>query len=218
MLRLVPSAVLFDFAEGAHRDDAGLRRDAEQPVARGDRARHGGAVRVRRLLGGERVELLGNLALQLGVPLVDLGIDHRDGDALAGGELVGLFELELADHVLRRVALAGGRGRLGQHEDVVRRHQRNELSGLQDRHRLAERQAGRQFEPGHAATERAERIKRDHADVERLEERPQLHRRIASPDSCINTLFGDEPRLAGRRHAARHEAVRAESLAGAAAA
>ena len=53
----------------------------------------------------QRVELLGDRALQFGVLLVGLRIDHRDGDALPEAA-DGLVELELAQHVLRRIALA----------------------------------------------------------------------------------------------------------------
>ena len=75
--------------------------------SRHDGAGHRRAARMRRLLHVERVELLGDRALQFGVPLVDLQIDHRDGHALAGRETRS--RISNAECVIRRKPLVNGR-------------------------------------------------------------------------------------------------------------
>ena len=70
-------------------------------------ADHRRAVRMRRLLYIERVELLGNCALQFGVPLVDFRIEPRNGHIPAGRET--RLRISNAECVIRRKPLVNGR-------------------------------------------------------------------------------------------------------------
>ena len=109
MFMLVPCAPAIAHAEGADAEDARAGRDAEQALVRADRARHAGAVRMRRLVvRGQRVEGAGDDAREVGMLAVDFRIDHRDLHVLAGRDAVRLDEAELGDDVLRRVALVRG--------------------------------------------------------------------------------------------------------------
>jgi len=70
-------------------------------------ADHRRAVRMRRLLYIERVELLGNCALQFGVPLVDFRIEPRNGHIPAGRET--RLRISNAECVIRHKPLVNGR-------------------------------------------------------------------------------------------------------------
>jgi len=69
-----------------------------------------GAVRMRLLVGVERVETIHDHARELGMSEVDAGIDHRDQHLVALSELVRLPQAQLGRRVLPRVALAEERG------------------------------------------------------------------------------------------------------------
>ena len=90
--------------------------------------------------------------LQLGVIEVDLGVDHRHDDVVAGRDLMRLAEVQLAHRVLRRIAAALGerRDRGGHvlrrrvlHVGVRRRH---DLVLLQPQDDVAHRHAGRKLQ------------------------------------------------------------------------
>ena len=121
--------------EGVHGEQPRGRRGPEQPLVRGDRARHAGAVRVRLFRRADRAEALRHHALEVGMRGVDFRIDHRDRDIGAADHAVDVGDLELLEDVLRGVALLAGvaaRGRrwigrlLLQVVDVVRLHDRGD--------------------------------------------------------------------------------------------
>jgi hypothetical protein len=123
-----------------------------------------------RLCHAERVELLGDRALQLGVPLVDRRIDQGDGDALAGGDRVRLLQTQPAQHVLRGVALAGGGGggggRLHQTELIDRRRHGDEPVGFEPLDGVAHRHAGRKLKADRPAAQRRQRFVGDDPQAE----------------------------------------------------
>ena len=99
-----------------HGEQPGGGRDSQQPLVRGDRARHAGAVRVRLFRRADRAEALRDHALEVGVGGVDFRIDHRDRDIGAADDAVDVGDLELLQDVLRGVTLLAGvaaRGRRG---------------------------------------------------------------------------------------------------------
>ena len=133
-----------------HGEQARGRRGAQNPLARGDGARHAGAVGVRLLrCAAHRAEALRHHADEVGMGDVDLRIDHRDRDIGAPDHAVNVQHLELLEDVLRGVALllagiAPRRrglvgGRLLQGVDVVRLHDRGHAD---IRHRLDRRRRG----------------------------------------------------------------------------
>jgi hypothetical protein len=81
-----------------------------QPGVGDDGACDRGAVRMRPLVGIERVETIRDHAPELGMSEVDAGIDHRDQHLFALGELMRLPQPELGQRILRRVAFADPRG------------------------------------------------------------------------------------------------------------
>ena len=87
-----------------HGKEARGRRGAEQALARADRARHAGAVRVRLVRRAHRVVALRHRSLEIGVGGVDLRIDHRDRHVGAFDHAVHVGEAELLQDVLRGVA------------------------------------------------------------------------------------------------------------------
>jgi hypothetical protein len=95
------------FVEGARRQKLRARRNADDFSVRGDRARHGGAVLMRFVIAAERIEIFHDHAVQIWIFDVDLGIDQRDGDIFAGGDAMGLLDVQFAEHVLLGLALAG---------------------------------------------------------------------------------------------------------------
>ena len=132
-----------------HGEQARGRRGAQNFLARGDRARHAGAVGVRLFrCAAHRAEALRHHADEVGMGDVDFRIDHRDRDIGAPDHAVNVQHLELLQDVLRGVALLAGiaprrrrlvGGRLLQGVDVVRLHDR----GHPDiRHRLDRRRRG----------------------------------------------------------------------------
>jgi hypothetical protein len=64
--------------EGVHSEQPRGRRSPEQPLVRGNRACHAGAVRVRIFRRANRVEALRHRALEVRMRDVDFRIDHRD--------------------------------------------------------------------------------------------------------------------------------------------
>jgi hypothetical protein len=111
---------------------------------RGDRAGHGGAVLMRLVVAAERVEVLQDHAVQVRIFDIDLGIDQRDGDILAGGDPMRLLDLQFAQHILLGIALAGEghlRGILLQREKIVRLHARDDALVLDRADEIADRTA-----------------------------------------------------------------------------
>ena len=111
-----------------HGEDLRVRRNAEQFALRGDGANHACAVRVRRIGVADRVVFFGDRACEIGMLVVDLGVDNRNQDLFAGRNLVDLGKPQLVDDILVGGAgLRGGTGSgfgravLAEHEDVVRR-------------------------------------------------------------------------------------------------
>ena len=94
------------FVEGARRQKLRARRDAQKLSVRGDRAGHRGAVLVRFVVAAQRVEVLHDRAVEIGIFGVDLRIDQRDQDVFPGRDVMRLLDLQFAQHVLRRVARA----------------------------------------------------------------------------------------------------------------
>ena len=99
-----------------------MRADGEMPdnpLMRGDGARHAGAVRVRRLVLADRAVFLRDHAGEVGVAGVDHRVDHGDGDVGAARDPMHVGDAQLLENVLRRVALLGdvaargGSGRIG---------------------------------------------------------------------------------------------------------
>ena len=105
MLKVVPSALPFEFPEGADGKDFRRRRDAHEAGMRGDRARDGGAMRMRRLGRIEQVVSVGNHAGKFRMRRIDAGIDHRDQHLIALGETMRERQPQLAERILRGIAV-----------------------------------------------------------------------------------------------------------------
>ena len=126
-------------AEGVHRQDARAWRNAEELAMRCDRARHAGAVRMRRLGAAHGIVFLDDRAGEIGMAAVDLGVDHGHQHVAAGGGLVHLAEVELLDRVLlRRSARRPLRVRGGVLVDLVHIVRRGDADalGLQRAHHV----------------------------------------------------------------------------------
>ena len=67
---------------------------------RGDGADHAGAVRVRLIGPADGVVFLGDRAREIGMLVVDLGVDHGDQHVVAGRDLVDLGKPQLVDDIL----------------------------------------------------------------------------------------------------------------------
>jgi hypothetical protein len=94
--------------EGVDRIEARGRRNAHQLAMGEDRARHAGAVRMGHVRRADRIELLGDHALKIGMLDVDLRIDDRHADIATLELAVDVDQAELADGVLGGIALALG--------------------------------------------------------------------------------------------------------------
>ena len=120
-----------------HGKEPRARRSAEEPLVRGNRAGHAGAVCVRFLRRAHRVEALRHCALEVGVRDVDFRIDHCDRHVGAANNAVDIGNLELLQHVLRGISLRRVAARrwhwitrlLLQGVDVVRLRDCDELDG-----------------------------------------------------------------------------------------
>ena len=91
--------------EGVHGKQTRGRRRPQHRLARGHRACHAGAMRVRLLRRAYRAEALRHHAHEVGMRGVDFRIDHRDRDVGAPDHAVDIQHLELLEDVLRGVAL-----------------------------------------------------------------------------------------------------------------
>ena len=80
-------------------------RDAHELAVRGDRAGHGGAVRMRFVFAAERIEAFDDRGIEIRIFRVDFRIDHGDQDIFPGRDVMRLFDLQFAQNVLRRVIL-----------------------------------------------------------------------------------------------------------------
>src|SRR5208337_5465926 len=80
------------------------RSNAHELAMRHDRARHSGAMRVRPVGTAYGIESLDQCAGEIGMPAVDLGVDHRDQHIAPGCNPVDLSQMKLAHHVLAKVA------------------------------------------------------------------------------------------------------------------
>jgi hypothetical protein len=94
--------------ERAYRQQPYPRGDPDQLTVGGNRAGHGGAVKMR-LVRAEHVEARRDRAGEIRMRHIDAGVDHRHEHALAGGQAVGIGQMQLGDHVLGRIALRGWR-------------------------------------------------------------------------------------------------------------
>ena len=185
-------------------EQAGGRRDPDDPQARGDGAGHAGAVRVRRFLRADRAEALCDHALQVGMCRVDLRVHHRDRNVGASDQAVNVGELELLQDVLRGIALLGGiaarcgLGLLVRQEEVVRLHQRVDLGGREQLddlpHRLAVGDAETQ-QDGVGARETLRGKERQSEAAQRVLElrhadaRGDLHHHLVG-DECVSVSGG----------------------------
>ena len=77
---------------------------------RDDRTRNAGAVNMRPFPAAERIEAVRDRVGKFGMPDVDAGIDHRDGDVGAMGQPVRLRQTKFRERILGGIAL--GRWRL----------------------------------------------------------------------------------------------------------
>ncbi len=111
-------------AEGMDGEYLGAGRNAHEPTVRSDRAGHAGAVGMRLVGAPDRIELIGDRAGEIGMLVVDRGIDDGDEHVVAGGDLVDVAEVKLVDHVLAGLGALGAGGQgcvvLLQREHVVR--------------------------------------------------------------------------------------------------
>ena len=94
-------------AEGADRDNAGARCDTLKLSVRRDGAGHAGTVSIRRARAAAGIVTSGDRTGEIGLVEVDLGIDHRNDDLVAGSDAVSIGELEFVDDVLGWIALIG---------------------------------------------------------------------------------------------------------------
>ena len=127
MLNVVPSHAVCARAERPHREQADAGSGPQHVAPRGDRAGHAGAVRMRPLVVGRGIETGGDRAGEIGMRSIDLGIDHRDQDAVALCQAMRLGQIEL----LRRILIAVQRCRLflRQRIEIIRLHTRDQTLG-----------------------------------------------------------------------------------------
>jgi len=185
-----------------NRQRARARRNAHQSVLRHDRAGHAGAVRVWLVGPPDGVKSVCDRLLELRVRVVDFGIDHRNGDALAGCDLVHLGEAQLVRDVLLVISRGGvrRRGFSGLHGlvDVVRL--RDDLLGLHRTHHIACRAIAADAEVHERAA--GEHRTLDADDVQVVLARDFLDARLRDVRSPLTDHFGsDEARLGNRRNA-----------------
>ncbi len=76
--------------KGAHSEQFHLRRNAKKFCMRSDGAGHAGTVRMRRCRRAKHVIFVREDAGKIGMPGVDLRIEHRDQDIVATADAVRL--------------------------------------------------------------------------------------------------------------------------------
>ena len=94
--------------ERARAEDAGLWRDAANTPMRGDRAGDRGAMRARRSRPADRVEARRHRAGEIGMRLVDRGVDDRHQNLVADRGPARRVDAQLGQRIFGAPASAGG--------------------------------------------------------------------------------------------------------------